>query len=33
VKAVIEAHQGRITLQSELKKGSTFSLRLPIKKG
>jgi signal transduction histidine kinase len=30
VKAVAEAHRGRVELQSELGKGSTFSLVLPV---
>ncbi|HEY9828117.1 MAG TPA: two-component system sensor histidine kinase RppB, partial [Stenomitos sp.] len=31
VKAIVQAHQGSIQLYSELGKGSTFSLRLPLK--
>ena len=31
VKSVIEKHKGKITLESELKKGSTFSVYLPFK--
>jgi len=31
VKNVVEKHQGKITLDSELKKGSTFSVYLPLK--
>jgi signal transduction histidine kinase len=30
VKAIIEAHQGEIMLQSETGRGSTFSVRLPV---
>lgn len=32
VKAVVEAHKGRVTLDSELGKGSTFSIFLPVTK-
>ena len=32
VKSVIEKHHGKITIDSELKKGSTFTIYLPLKK-
>ncbi|NOR86347.1 MAG: GHKL domain-containing protein, partial [Bacteroidales bacterium] len=31
VKSVVEKHNGKITLDSELKKGSTFNIYLPFK--
>jgi len=31
VKSVVEKHKGKITLDSELKKGSTFNIYLPLK--
>ena len=33
VRAVVEKHRGRIQVTSQLDKGTTFELRLPIKQG
>jgi signal transduction histidine kinase len=29
VKAVVEAHQGKVSVESEIARGSTFAIRLP----
>jgi two-component system phosphate regulon sensor histidine kinase PhoR len=32
VRAIIEQHQGTISVESEINKGSTFTIQLPINK-
>ena len=32
VKAIVDEHEGDVSVDSELGKGSTFTVRLPIKK-